>query len=532
MQPIKKNPIYRWCKLPFAANLKYIMKINPRKKLTTEPKGRFNPKFYWLLGGLSFLALIKVLIIVYFPTDLHSEEAQYWVWSKHLQLSYYSKPPLIAYLNRFSTLIFGDTVFGIRINAIVIAFLFSLVTYFLAFEIFKNINTAVVASLLTCIFPFLISISVYFSTDTPLLLFWICAMLCFWKATETPKVLWWVLFGISVGLGALSKYSMFLIYIPLLLYAAKYHREIFRTLNFYLSILIALLLFSPVIYWNIRQGGLGLLHVVHLAGANNHTHTFAKALSNVMEFALGQFAILLPFYQYGKMYRKFRQKSLTKEEVFLFLPAICMFLIFTTVAFIRNSGAYINWVMFAYTGIPVLFAHFAISDNQLKFSFRTSVMVISGLLLFVLLASSWNTVLPLGKSNPANKVVGWSQLATKIDRMKDTLPTKESYVFSPNYHIASEMWFYLKKQPETYVLNLNSRMTQFDLWPGIEQFSNSDKTGIFVDGQKITPEIRNGFSEVIKEDSCLIFNQHQHIETYYIYLLKGLKGFQKHITSY
>jgi len=492
----------------------------------------FNRKFFFLLGALSLLAFIKMLIIYYFPMDLHSEEAQYWVWSKHLQLSYYSKPPLIAYMNWVSSMIFGNTVLGIRINAVVIGFLISVATYFLTFEIFKDVNKAVMASLSTCIFPFLISISSYFSTDSPLLFFWILAMLFFWKAIEVRKWIWWVLFGISVGLGAMAKYSMFLIYIPLLVFSVMYYREIFRKWGFYLSILISLLLFSPVIYWNIQQGGLGVLHVVHLAGANNHSHSVLNAFLNLLVFILGQFAILLPFYQYNILFHKIRQRSFTKQEIFLALPAICMFLIFMFVALIRRSGANINWVMFGYMGIPILFAHFAIANNQSKFAFRISVAMITALILFTWIISSSNTIFPLGKSNPANKMIGWSKVASKIDLMKDHLPTSESYVFSPNYHIASEMWFYLKGQPETYVLNPGTRMTQFDLWPGIEQFINSDKVAIFVDGQKISPEVRNGFREVLKTDSCQVFSQNQHIETYYIYFLKGLKGFQKRHTSY
>ena len=48
-----------------------------------------NKKSFWLLGALILFALIKILVAVHF--DLNSEEAQYWTWSKHLQLSYYSK---------------------------------------------------------------------------------------------------------------------------------------------------------------------------------------------------------------------------------------------------------------------------------------------------------------------------------------------------------------------------------------------------------------------------------------------------------
>ncbi|HPR86014.1 MAG TPA: glycosyltransferase family 39 protein [Prolixibacteraceae bacterium] len=490
-------------------------------------------KFYGLLGILFLLALAKALTIIYFPVDLQSEEAQYWLWSKHLQLSYYSKPPLIAYLNHFSTLLLGDTILGVRINAVITGLLLSIATYFLALEIFKSQPKAIVASLISNVFPFVISISSFYTTDTPLLFFWTCAMLFYWKATYKPNPLWWILFGLSVGLGALSKYSMWLIFLPIILYALANQRWIFKSIWFYISIVISAILFSPVIYWNLTNNGVGVSHIVALSGAHSHPQTILNIIQNVLEFVLGQIAILLPFYQYQTLFRKFRAKSFTKEETFLLLPAICMLLIFLVVAFVRKSGVYINWTMFAYVGIPVLFAHFSIDQHKLKTTVKVIASMFVAMNLFAFLTSSWNTIAPLGKSNPANKVIGWSQLAQKVDSLKKTIAPNDAYIFSSNYHIASEMSFSMEGHPSTYVLNLNSRMTQFDLWPGIEQFNQTNKVAIFVDGDKITSEIKAGFDEILHEDSCLIYSQNCLIDKYYIYFLRGQKGIlYNHPSSY
>jgi 4-amino-4-deoxy-L-arabinose transferase-like glycosyltransferase len=483
-----------------------------------------------MLGVLCLVVVAKLALITYF--DLDSEEAQYWTWSKHLQLSYYSKPPMIAYLNWFSTLLLGNTILGIRINAIIIGLLISIVSYLLSFELFKNRNAALLTALVTNIFPFLLNSSFFFSTDSPLLLFWLCAMLFYWKATETGDSRWWWLFGLSLGLGALSKYAMLLIIVPLVLFSLKHHREIFKAPHFYFSIIVALVIFSPVIYWNINQKGVGLLHLAHLAGVNNHPHSVAKILSNMLVFTLGQVVILLPFYQYRKVYQKYRQKMLTKQEAFLILPVIITFFIFLIVSANRESGAYINWAMFAYMGMPILFSHYAINDHRLKFNLRIILTMLAAFFLFIGLTLPKNKIVPLGKLNPANKMIGWPQLAAKVDSMKNALLPASCYVFSSNYHITSELWFYQKGQPETYLLNLDSRMTQFDLWPGIEQFRDSDKIGIFVDQAKIAPNINSGFESILKEDSCTIYSQNRPIKTYYLYALKGMKEFHKQLSSY
>ena len=41
------------------------------------------------------------------PLDLAPDEAHYWDWSRHLDWSYYSKGPLVAYLIRFSVTVAG-----------------------------------------------------------------------------------------------------------------------------------------------------------------------------------------------------------------------------------------------------------------------------------------------------------------------------------------------------------------------------------------------------------------------------------------
>ena len=49
------------------------------------------------------------------------DEAYYWMWSKHLALSYYDHPPLIAVIIHLGTMIAGDTEFGVRLVSILSA---------------------------------------------------------------------------------------------------------------------------------------------------------------------------------------------------------------------------------------------------------------------------------------------------------------------------------------------------------------------------------------------------------------------------
>ena len=45
--------------------------------------------------------ILKFFAIFYTDFNLFGDEAQYWVWSQNLNLGYYSKPPLLAWLISF-----------------------------------------------------------------------------------------------------------------------------------------------------------------------------------------------------------------------------------------------------------------------------------------------------------------------------------------------------------------------------------------------------------------------------------------------
>ena len=53
------------------------------------------------------------------PLDLAPDEAHYWQWSRHLDASYYSKGPLVAWLIRASCELLGDNVLAVRLPAVI-----------------------------------------------------------------------------------------------------------------------------------------------------------------------------------------------------------------------------------------------------------------------------------------------------------------------------------------------------------------------------------------------------------------------------
>ena len=80
----------------------------------------------WAISCIATLLLARLVYIASGTIQLSRDEAYQWLWSKHLALSYYSKPPLIAYTQFLGTSLWGDTAFGVRFFSPVIAAILSL----------------------------------------------------------------------------------------------------------------------------------------------------------------------------------------------------------------------------------------------------------------------------------------------------------------------------------------------------------------------------------------------------------------------
>jgi len=54
----------------------------------------------WAVGLSTLFVLVRLAAVRLSPLQLYADEAQYWVWSRHLDFGYFTKPPLIAWLIR------------------------------------------------------------------------------------------------------------------------------------------------------------------------------------------------------------------------------------------------------------------------------------------------------------------------------------------------------------------------------------------------------------------------------------------------
>jgi 4-amino-4-deoxy-L-arabinose transferase-like glycosyltransferase/membrane-associated phospholipid phosphatase len=276
--------------------------VEPDNRAGARPQASADRE--WIHLGYVVIGVMLLTRLAFIASDrieLSKDEAYQWLWSKHLALSYYSKPPLIAYTQALSTFVWGDSAFGVRFFSPVIGALLSwLMLRFLAG--LTTGRTAFVFVLLLLTTPLLGVGSTLLTIDPLLVLFWTLAMILGWRALRAGSSSGdWMWVGLAMGLGVLSKYTALLQLACWAIFFAlcRGARPHLRRSGPWLALLVALLCLTPVLIWNWQHGWITLSHVAENASLNRK---WQPTLNYFWDFLFAQLALLNPFYLIGALW--------------------------------------------------------------------------------------------------------------------------------------------------------------------------------------------------------------------------------------
>ncbi len=210
------------------------------------------PGALWREPAFLLLSGLILLRAFYLPrVELLPEEAYYWNYAQHLDLSYLDHPPMVAWLIALGMSIGGQTEFGVRFLALGCSLLTSVFAYRLTL-LFSGRRAAIMAALLVQLLPFFFMTGWLMTPDAPLTACW-AGLLYFLARVFFDRMAGaWLGVGICLGLGLLSKYTIALLGPATLLFLLldPPSRSWFRHWAPYAAVLLAGLLFAPVIVWN------------------------------------------------------------------------------------------------------------------------------------------------------------------------------------------------------------------------------------------------------------------------------------------
>ena len=183
-----------------------------------------------------------------------AQEAYYWTYAQHPALSYFDHPPMVAWLIWLGTHLFGDGDLGVRVGtwACGLVATWSGLLLLRDFGVDARGQSAWLA--LSLASPIVVMTHVIANPDAPLVAAWTVTMLGLWRA-RGGDLRWWLVAGLGAGTALLSKYSAAFLGLGggmLLLVDAPLRRQLRRP-GPWLAVLVAALVFAPVLWWNVQN---------------------------------------------------------------------------------------------------------------------------------------------------------------------------------------------------------------------------------------------------------------------------------------
>ena len=448
----------------------------------------------------------RYLFVASEQLDLVQDEAQYWDWSRRLQLSYYSKGPLIAWIIKVCTVFWGDTELGVRFGAILGSFAAQLLLYGGIGILMQRPRLALITLFIVNTMPLFLVSGILMTTDNPLLVCWLSALFCLHATTVKPGARWpWFGLALAMTFGILAKYTMLGVAGIAVLHAAILWRQGLLPEGHCKKLVMALgagilLGFLPIVIWNAQNDWASFRHVGRLAGvapAPGESPPFIR-FDRLPEYVGGQLGLVYPwwlaFMLYGGGVAAMRclrradglspaeQREIPQAALFCagFWPIFLFFLLWSL-----HTRIYANWSGMCYASGVVLAAWGV--DRVLE-KYRTVMDAwrgttlsapvpwtrrllpvwagISLVLVFALYTQeSVSRVLP-EKINPSIRLKGWEDLGRRVGELRDSLPDPEKvFFFSDQYDVTAQLAFYVPGRPVAYCADFGRRLSQYDFWP-------------------------------------------------------------------
>ncbi len=489
--------------------------------------------------------------------DLAPDEAHYWDWSRHLDWSYYSKGPLVAWIIRascellgpWSISLTGNEMLAVRAPAVLCGGLLLLSMYILTVQTTGRdwLGLAVMAAGVS--FPLISAGSSLMTIDSPYTCCWGWALVLSHRAIFRGSWWAWPAAGLVTALGILAKYNMalFMPCIGLFLLTSREHRPLLWRPGFWVMGLVASLGVLPILIWNMNNGWVSVHHVERLSNRDNSIHWLGP-----VHYVGGQFALLLGvwFLAWAAAmiaHRPWRETDAGKR--YLWWTSLPMFAVFFAFSF-RTGGGELNWPVTAYLSGLVLTCPWVVaqvtSPNPLWR--RMSQASLAGVLLLgmtlnaLIHHSNWvrpvllsvsgpiepNRPYPLRRFDPSCRLRGWRTLAAEVDRAREWCHERgaEPILAATSWALPGEIGFYCQGHPPVYNIGRaqGDRYSQYDLWrpnPIDDPEVFREKVFIIVGG--VGDKLKEGFRRVDLFKHVTHFEDGQPVAGWDIFLAYDLR---------
>jgi 4-amino-4-deoxy-L-arabinose transferase-like glycosyltransferase len=465
---------------------------------------------------LVWLALLGAFRLALAPTfEIVPQEAYYYQYARHLQLSYFDHPPVLAWLLRAFTELLPRTDLAIRLTAFSCTAVTQFALLALARRFRREDGVLLFAGTTAVTLISLISLP-----DVPLLMFWTLALVQLHAAIFEGRRWSWVAAGVLMGLAFDSKYTGAFLQVGLALFlvATPRGRGLLRTPWPWLALVLAHVVMLPVYVWNLQNGFASF--AFQTAGRASRFHGlqlewFLKLVGSQLALLLPPLAVAMPI----ALVRGLRRRG-TEEERFLLAFAAPLVVLMVGVSLFLQVKS--NWLLPAYvTGVllaaPLMTA--AWRKTQVALSAVAHVAVAYALVAYPVALATDDTWF------------GWKDLASQVETRVAAHPG--AFVFSKDdYKTTAELRFY--STAEVYARNVvGQRALAFDYF-GDHLQALRGRDAVFLDSRPTefderpcevpSAVVKSHFESVSAEPPILIRRSGEVVRKFCVWFAKGYTG--------
>ncbi len=207
---------------------------------------------FWLAV---FTVILHAVTNLYTPYGIHRDEFLYLAMGRHLHLWRMDFPPAIALIAQFSHTLLGDSLFAIRFMSAIAAGTLVFLSATIARHLGGDRFSQSLAALAVVGCPLFLRAGNLFQPVVFDQLAWTVALYTLVRLVQTEKPKWWIWFGVTAGLGLLTKFSaIFFGTAALIAIIITPERRWFATRWPWIAILIAVVIGSPSVVGQIILG--------------------------------------------------------------------------------------------------------------------------------------------------------------------------------------------------------------------------------------------------------------------------------------
>lgn len=374
---------------------------------------------------------------------LVEDEAYYRIWGLYPALSYYDHPPMIGWWITAGQALFGDTVFAVRAMVVLSGLIGSLALWRTA-KILFDIRTAGWAVLFLNT-SLLIGIGGILATpDAPSVVFWGLTIWALAELSVSKNPNWWLLVGLMAGFGLLSKYSLLFLGAGIVLWLiwVPDARRWWTAWQLWAGGTVALLCFSPVLYWNHVHEWVSFYKQFGRAGSGGFTTKFVFEYLGALIGLLNPLIAILAAAGAVLLFKAFRARESAASLILLTTLPFLLYLTYHSL----HARVQANWPAPLFPAFAMMAAVFITSlrADQLLWRRVAGAGISIGILVAVLV--QLHAVNPitgqLARKDPTFQLRGWDEIGATLEQLAES--ENAAYILTMSYGLNAQADFLMK----------------------------------------------------------------------------------------